>query len=139
MNSKEIVDCAMGRIKSDLILLNGKIVNVYTKEILDADIAICNDRIVHVGKNIDDLIGESTRIIDIDGLTISPGLIESHMHIESSMLTLSRFTEAVVPHGTTTVVIDPHELANVAGIDGLEILINEVKNSPITYLIEAPS
>ena len=139
MNTKEIVDCSMGRTKSDIVMLNGQLVNVYTKEIIEADIAICNDRIVYVGKNIDDLIGENTRIIDIEGFTICPGLIESHVHIESSMLTLSHFTEAIVPHGTTTVVIDPHELANVAGIDGLEILINEVKNSPISYLIEIPS
>ena len=102
-------------------------------------IAICKDRIVHVGKNIEDLIGENTRVIELKGLTICPGLIESHVHIESSMLTLSRFTEAVVPHGTTTVVIDPHELANVTGVEGLEIIINEVKNSPISYLIEVPS
>ena len=139
MNSKEIVNCAMGRKKSDLVLLNGQIANVYTKEILEANIAVCNDRIVHVGKDLDDLIGENTKIIDVEGLTVCPGLIESHIHIESSMLTLSKFTEAVVPHGTTTVVIDPHELANVAGVEGLEILINEAKNSPITYLIEVPS
>ncbi|MCG3220681.1 MAG: adenine deaminase, partial [Candidatus Heimdallarchaeota archaeon] len=139
MNTKEIVDCAMGRIKSDIVLLNSLVVNTYTKEIIDADVAIYKDRIVHVGKNINDLIGENTRIIDIEGSIICPGLIESHVHIESSMLTLSRFTEAIVPHGTTTAVIDPHELANVSGIEGLEILVDEVRNSPISYLIEVPS
>ncbi|MCG3226203.1 MAG: adenine deaminase [Candidatus Heimdallarchaeota archaeon] len=139
MNTKEIVDCAMGRTKSDIVLLNGQLVNVYTKEIIEVDVAICKDRIVHVGKNTNDLIGENTRIINIEGSIICPGLIESHVHIESSMLTLSRFTEAIVTHGTTTAVIDPHELANVAGIDGLEILVDEVRNSPISYLIEVPS
>ncbi|NPD87655.1 MAG: adenine deaminase [Asgard group archaeon] len=139
MNTKEIVDCAMGRIKSDIVLLNGQLVNVYTKEIIEADIAISKDRIVHVGKNTNDLIGENTRVIDIEESIICPGLIESHVHIESSMLTLSRFTEAIVPHGTTTAVIDPHELANVAGMEGLEILVNEARNSPISYLIELPS
>ncbi len=139
MNTKEIVDCAMGRTKSDIVLLNGQLVNVYTKEIIEVDVAICKDRIVHVGKNTNDLIGENTRIINIEGSIICPGLIESHVHIESSMLTLSRFTEAIVTHGTTTAVIDPHELANVAGIGGLEILVDEVRNSPISYLIEVPS
>lgn len=139
MNTKEIVDCAMGRTKSDIVLLNGQLVNVYTKEIIEVDVAICKNRIVHVGKNTNDLIGENTRIINIEGSIICPGLIESHVHIESSMLTLSRFTEAIVTHGTTTAVIDPHELANVAGIDGLEILVDEVRNSPISYLIEVPS
>ena len=100
MNTKDIVDCAMGRIKSDIALLNGKVVNVYTKEIVEADIAICKERIVHVGKNIADLIGENTKVIDVEGSILCPGLVESHVHIESSMLTLSNFTEAIIPHGT---------------------------------------
>jgi len=139
MKTDEIIKCALGEIKADITLTNGHIVNVYTREIIPGSVVICKDKIVYVGENIDDFIGNSTKVINVDNSIICPGLIESHIHIESSMLTLTEFTKAIIPHGTTTVVIDPHELVNVTGVDGLELLISEVKSSPIRYLIELPS
>ena len=135
----EIIEAALGKRKADIILRGGNVVNVYTKEILRNDIVITDGLVVHVGQNTDFFEGENSTIKDVSGKIICPGLIDSHIHIESSMLTLSEFTRAIIPRGTTTVVIDPHELANVTGILGLEILIDEASTSPITYLIEAPS
>ncbi|MHA1198438.1 MAG: adenine deaminase [Candidatus Heimdallarchaeaceae archaeon] len=139
MNTKELIDSAMAKIKADIILRGGKYVNVYTKELLKADIVITSNKIVHIGSDTTEFEGNKTKIISLNDEIICPGLIESHIHIESSMLTLSEFSKAVIPHGTTTLVIDPHELANVSGIPGLNILIEESKNLPLRYLIEAPS
>ena len=135
----ETINAAMGKKKADLILRGGKVINVYTREILENDVVITGNQVVHVGINSEDFEGEKTLVKNIKGSFVCPGLIESHIHIESSMLTLSEFTKAVIPHGTTTVVIDPHELANVTGVPGINILIDEASKSPITYLIEAPS
>ncbi len=139
MNTKKIIECAMANIKANIILRGGKYVNVYTREILNGDIVITEDKIVHIGEKTKEFEGENTQVIELSEEVICPGLIESHVHIESSMLTLSEFTKAVIPHGTTTAVIDPHELVNVSGIPGLDILMDEAKRLPIRYLIEAPS
>lgn len=139
MNTKKLIDSSMARIKADIILRGGKYVNVYTKELLKSDIVITENKIVHIGLDTTEFEGEKTKIIMLEGEIICPGLIESHIHIESSMLTLPEFSKAVIPHGTTTLVIDPHELANVSGIPGLNILIEESKTLPLRYLIEAPS
>ena len=139
MDTKNLIDSAMARSKADLIIRGGQYVNVYTKELLRGDVVVKSNKIVHVGLNTEEFEGENTRIFNLHNEIVCPGLIESHIHVESSMLTLSEFTKAVVPHGTTTLVIDPHELANVSGVPGLDILIDESKHSPIRYLIEAPS
>ncbi len=139
MNTKKLIDSSMAKIKADIILRGGVYVNVYTKELLRSDIVITENKIVYVGLNSDEFAGEETTIITLRDEIVCPGLIESHIHIESSMLTLPEFSKAVIPHGTTTLVIDPHELANVSGIPGLNILIEESKLLPIRYLIEAPS
>ncbi len=137
--TKELVDNAMARKKADIVLKNCKVLNIFTREIIEADIVITRGRTVHVGKLSDEFIGKGTLILDIAGAYASPGFIESHIHVESSMLTLSEFTKAVALRGTTTVVIDPHELANVCGLAGLEHFIQESQKQPITFLIEAPS
>ncbi|MHA1407845.1 MAG: adenine deaminase [Candidatus Heimdallarchaeaceae archaeon] len=139
MDTLEIIKSAMAEKKADLILENCKIINVLTREVLEGNIVLKGKRIVHIGENTSEFLGESTRIIDVENSYVCPGLIDSHIHVESSMLTLTEFTKTVIPHGTTTCVIDPHELANVTGIDGLNVLIKEAKTSPIRFLIEAPS
>ena len=139
LDTYEIIKAAKGDIKADIILRGGDVVNVYTREIIKADIVVTNGRIVHVGLKSEDFEKQETHIIDVTNHVVCPGLIESHIHIESSMLTLSEFTKAIIPHGTTTVVIDPHELVNVTGIKGLELLISEASYSPIRFLIELPS
>ena len=139
MNTKSIIESAMAKIKADIIFRGGKYVNVYTKELLTSDIVVTDNKIVYVGNDTIEFEGEQTQVIQLEGKIVCPGLIESHIHIESSMLTLPEFSKAVIPHGTTTLVIDPHELANVSGVQGLNILIKESKKLPIRFLIEAPS
>ena len=139
LETREIIKAALGKIKADIILRGGKIVNVYTREIIENDVVITSNKIIHVGEETEVFEGEHTSVKNIEGHFVCPGLIDSHIHIESSMLTITEFSKAIIPHGTTTVVIDPHELTNITGIPGLEILIDEATKSPITYLIEAPS
>ncbi len=139
MDTKNIIDSAMAKIKADIIFRGGQYVNVYTRELIRSDIVITKNKIVHIGKETSEFEGENTHIIHVADKIVCPGLIESHIHIESSMLTLPEFSKAVIPHGTTTLVIDPHELANVSGLQGLNILIEESKRLPIRFLIEAPS
>ncbi len=139
LDTHEIINAASGKIKADIILSGGEVVNVYTRELIKADVVITKGRIVHVGLLSIDFEDTETEVIDVSGSIICPGLIESHIHIESSMLTLTEFAKAVIPHGTTTVVIDPHELVNITGKKGLELLISEASKSPITFLIELPS
>ena len=131
MKTKEIIERAMAQIKADLILRGGKYVNVFTRELLDGDIVVSGSKIVHIGLQTSEFEGENTEILNVTGKIISPGLIESHIHVESSKLTLTEFTKAVITHGTTAAVIDPHELANVTGIKGLNVLFDEVRKQKI--------
>ena len=139
MNTKAKIESALGKIKADIILRGGLVANVLTKEILESDVVITTGYISHVGKDTADFEGKKTRIIDLEGKIICPGLIESHIHVESSMLSITQFSRVVIPHGTTTCVIDPHELANVVGVQGLEVFLEQAKQSPIRFLVEAPS
>jgi len=139
LRTEEIISYAMADKKASLILRGGKVANVYTRELIDADVVIADNYIVYVGKNTDDFKGEKTQIIKLEDKVICPGLIESHIHVESSMLSLTEFSKVVVSKGTTTCVIDPHEIANVCGIQGINLFIEESKELPVKFLIEAPS
>ncbi len=139
MDTRAKIEIALGKTKADIILRGGLIANVLTKEILESDVVITAGYIGHVGKDTSDFEGKKTRIIDLKGKIICPGLIESHIHVESSMLSVTQFSRAVIPHGTTTCVIDPHELVNVTGVQGLEVFLEQAKKSPIRFLVEAPS
>jgi len=139
LRTEEIISYAMAEKKASLILRGGKVANVYTRELIDADVVITDNYIVYVGKNTEDFEGEETQIIELKNKIICPGLIESHIHVESSMLSLTEFSKVVVSKGTTTCVIDPHEIANVCGIEGIDIFIEESKELPVKFLIEAPS
>ncbi len=134
----EMIKCAVGEISADLVIQNGIIANVLTKELINDSLAVKSGRIARIG-SCTDIIGKDTNVIDADGKIISPGFIESHIHVESSMLTLTQFSAAIAPHGTTTTVIDPHEIANVLGARGVRLLIEEKKQLPLRYLIEVPS
>lgn len=129
----KIIESALGKAEADLVLKNGKYVNVFTGEVLSGDIAITDGVICGIG----DYHGK--REIDISGKTVIPGLIDGHVHIESSQLTPEEFATLVVPHGTTTVIADPHEIVNVCGEDGLRYMINAAKNTPLEVKFQLPS
>ncbi len=119
---------------SPTAIKNGNLVNVSTGEIYKTDISINNGKITAVRENI-----TGKNIINARSKFIIPGLIESHIHIESSMVSLTEFSKAVIPHGTTTIINDPHEIANVLGISGINFLINESKNVPVNFYFTIPS
>ncbi|MFX1516326.1 MAG: adenine deaminase [Promethearchaeota archaeon] len=136
---KELISCARGEIPSDLLIKNGTLVNVITRELYKADIAIYNNRITNVATP-GSLDPENTKKqMDMTGKYISPGLIESHLHIESTMMPPSEFAKVVVPRGTTTVLLDPHEIGNTLGVKGLLLLLSQSEGLPLRFLIEIPS
>lgn len=139
-NSRELVDCAMGRIPAHLVIKNGQWVCVQTGEIIPhTDIAIRSGRIAWVGENADHTIGAETRVIQADGMFLVPGLLDAHMHVESGMVTVTEFVRAVVPHGTTGMFIDPHEIANVFGLRGVRIMVDDAAKQPIHVFVQMPS
>ncbi|MCL6585947.1 MAG: adenine deaminase [Anoxybacillus sp.] len=118
---------------ADIVVKNGKIINVFTHEIIQADIAIANGKIVGLGEY------DGHTIIDAQGKYVCPGLIDGHVHIESSMVTPSEFARVVIPHGITTVITDPHEIANVAGTKGIEFMLNDSNDIPLDVYVMLPS
>ena len=130
----------MGRSPADLLIRNGRWVCVQSGEIIaGTDIAITGERIAFVGLNASHTIGNQTRIIDADGRYLAPGLLDGHMHIESGMLTITEFVRTVISHGTTGMFIDPHEIANVFGLDGVKLMIDEAARQPIHVFVQMPS
>lgn len=138
--SKTLVDTALGRVKADLVITNGVLVNVYTGELIDeVNVAVKGDRIAHVGDKIDHLIGPETTVVDAKGHYLAPGFLDGHVHIESSMLLPTEFARAVLPHGTTAVFADPHEIANVLGVRGIRLILENSENIPLKVYIAIPS
>jgi adenine deaminase len=133
----QYVDAALGRRPLTLLIRNTKLVNVHTGEIYPSSIGVYGDRIVFVG--IDDKALISSSVINAGGAYAIPGLIDTHLHVESTMLTPSRFAEAVLPHGTTTAVADPHEIANVLGKHGVKMMIENAKDTPMKLYFFAPT
>ncbi|MDP4143350.1 MAG: adenine deaminase [Bacillota bacterium] len=127
------INVAMKRESADLVIKNANIINVFTKEIIKGDIAICKDQIVGIGDY------RGVREIDAAGKYVCPGLIDSHVHIESTMVTPSEFAKAVIPYGTTTIIADPHEIANVCGINGIQFMLNQSKALPLNVYFMVPS
>lgn len=137
--TKDLSSAAMGLTKSDLVIKNVNLINVNTAEILNnIDIAIVKGRIALVG-NAEHTIGDKTQVIDGTGLYASPGFIDTHIHVESSMLTVKEYARCVVPHGTTTIFMDPHEIANVLGMNGVNLMIDDSKNIPLRVYTAMPS
>ena len=134
-----LVAVASGRAAADLVIRAGQVVNVHTREVLIWQIAIAEGRFAYVGPDASHCIGKNTRIIDADGRYVIPGLCDGHMHIESGMLTPAEFSAAVIPHGTTTMFTDPHEIANVLGLRGVRLMHDEALMQPINVFTQMPS
>ena len=136
----DLVNVAAGRSPADMIVRGGIWVNVHTRETLpDHDIAIVQGRIAFVGSNADHCKGPNTQIIEAHGRYMIPGLCDGHMHIESGMLTPAEFARAVIPHGTTSMFTDPHEIANVLGLEGVRMMHDEALMQPVNIFTQMPS
>jgi adenine deaminase len=130
----------MGREPADLVIRNGRWVNVHSGEIIPGtDVAVWNGRVAYVGEDAGHTIGEGTQIIDAAGRYLVPGLCDAHMHVESGMVTVTEFARAVIPHGTTSMFIDPHEIANVLGLPGVRLMHDEAATLPINIYVQMPS
>ena len=134
----QLVGVAAGRIAADTVILGGKVANVHTREILRWDIAIVAGRFAYVGPDASHCIGPETEVLRTDGFVI-PGLCDGHMHVESGMLTPAEFARAVIPHGTTTMFTDPHEIANVMGLMGVKLMHDEGLMQPVNIFTQMPS
>ncbi|PIS29798.1 MAG: adenine deaminase [Candidatus Marinimicrobia bacterium CG08_land_8_20_14_0_20_45_22] len=133
MFTEQLIRAARGEVQIDLLLKNARIVNLISGEIYKTDIGIFDGRIVGFGDYL------SEKIIDLDGQYIAPGLIDGHVHIESSLLSPAEFARTVLPFGTTTVVADPHEIANVLGSEGIQLMIDLSEKLPIDIFFMIPS
>ena len=135
-----LVGVAAGRVPADMVITGGRLVNVQTREILDGwQVAIAQGRFAYVGIDASHCIGPETKMVDATGHYLIPGLCDGHMHIESGMLTPAEFAAAVIPHGTTTMFTDPHEIANVLGLNGVRLMHDEALMQPINIYTQMPS
>ena len=135
-----LVDTAMGRIPADMVITNGKWVSVQSGEIIpDTSIAIKDGHIAYVGEDVSHTIGKKTKVIDAKGRYLVPGLLDGHMHVESGMVTVTEFVRAVAVRGTTGMFIDPHEMANVFGLKGVKLMVDEAQQQPIHVWVQMPS
>ncbi|MEP7173129.1 MAG: adenine deaminase [Aestuariivirga sp.] len=135
-----LINVAAGRAPADMVITNGRWVNVHSGEIIPAtDVAIAGQRFAYVGPNAKPMIGKNTKVIDAAGRYLVPGLCDGHMHVESGMVTVTEFARAVIPHGTTSMFIDPHEIANVLGVAGVRLMHDEAAGLPINVFVQMPS
>lgn len=136
----QLVDVAAGRSPADLVVRRGRWVNVHSGEIVPStDIAIAAGRFAYCGPDAGHCIGEETEVVDAAGRYLVPGLCDGHMHVESGMLTVTEFARAVIPHGTTSMFVDPHEIANVLGLAGVRLMHDEAAGLPINVFVQMPS
>ncbi len=133
MDLKQFIDAASGRKKADMVFRNGKIINVFTGEIQENSLAVKDGIILGYGAY------EGNCEVDLEGAYIAPGFVDAHVHIESSLTTPENFSSLVVPRGTTTVIADPHEIANVCGLDGIRYMLDASENLPLDCLFMLPS
>ena len=136
MSYEEMVKTSRGEAQFDLLLKNVKLVNVSTREVYETNVGIHRNLISYVG-GLEDFKSKET--FDANGMYAIPGLIDSHLHIESCMVTPPRFAEAVLPHGTTTVAVDPHEIGNVLGKAGVKMMLDASEGLPLKVLVLAPT
>jgi adenine deaminase len=134
-----LVAVAAGRTPADLVVRNVQLVNVQTREVLPWQVAVSQGRFAYVGVDTSHCIGPETQVIDGAGCYLIPGLCDGHMHIESGMLTPAELAAAVIPHGTTTMFTDPHEIANVLGLDGVRMMHDEALMQPVNIYTQMPS
>ncbi|MEJ2151240.1 MAG: amidohydrolase family protein, partial [Chloroflexota bacterium] len=134
MEREKLIEIARGDKPAAVLLKNARLVNVFTGEIWPTDIAIRRSRIVGLGEGY-----EAEQEIDLDGKYVAPGYIDAHVHIESAMVTPREFARAVLPHGVTSVVTDPHEIANVLGLEGIGFMLGEAKYGSLSMYVMASS
>jgi adenine deaminase len=134
MKIREIVPVALGREPADVLLTNARIVNVFSGQVENANVALFRKRIAGVGDYT-----EGKSVIDLEGAFLVPGFVDAHVHMESSLVSPREFANAVLPRGTTTVIADPHEIANVMGTEGLDYLIKSTDGIPLNVYIALPS
>ncbi|HSJ87448.1 MAG TPA: adenine deaminase [Anaerolineales bacterium] len=138
--TRALVDVAMGRVPADLVIRNGQWVAVQSGEIIPgSDIAIKDGHIAYVGEDATHTIGKKTKVIDAKGRYLVPGLLDGHMHVESGMVTVTEFVRAVAVRGTTGMFIDPHEMANIFGLKGVKLMVDEAQKQPIHVWVQMPS
>src|SRR4051812_8031447 len=130
----DLIEKAKNIKEVDLILKNGEIVDVFSLETFKADVAIYQGYIVGIGH-----FEENENTVDVSNQLIIPGLIDGHIHIESTMVRPSEFSRAIIKHGITTVVTDPHEIANVSGIEGIKFMLDDASNAIVDILVKLPS
>ena len=133
MSLEDLIRAAGGKRRADLLLRNARVVNVFSGEIIPGDLAVYGGKVCGMGSY------RAEEIIDLENRLLLPGYIDGHLHIESSMVTVPEFAEAVVPLGTTTVIIDPHEIANVLGLDGIRYMLESSKHQPLDVFLMLPS
>ena len=137
--TRELTAVCMGREPAELVIRGGRLVDVHTREVLDGvDVAVAHGRVAMFG-DCAHTIGPATEQIDAGGAYLVPGLIDTHLHVESVMVTVTRFAEAVLPHGTTTAFIDNHEMANVFGLEGMRWMLEEGRGLPLKVYLAVPS
>ena len=129
-----LISVAKGELPADLVLTNARVVNVFTGEIESGNVAICGDRIAGIGD-----YHQAKQLLDLRGSYLAPGLINGHTHLESSMLDVGQYAQAVVPRGTLAVVTDLHEIANVCGVEGIRYMLGGARRLPLELFLMAPS
>lgn len=139
-SAARLIAVAAGRSPADLVICGGKLVNVQSREVLDGwQVAIADGRFAYCGPDASHCIGSDTEVIEAEGQYLIPGLCDAHMHIESGMLIPAEFASAVIPHGTTSMFTDPHEIANVMGLRGVRLMHDEALLQPINIFTQMPS
>jgi adenine deaminase len=130
----------MGRAHADLVIRGGKWVSVQSGEIIPGtDVAVVDGHVAYVGSDASQTIGDKTKVVDAQGRYLVPGLLDAHMHIESGMVTVTEFVRAVAVRGTTSMFVDPHEIANVFGLKGVKLMVDEAQKQPIHVWVQMPS
>jgi adenine deaminase len=134
MDIRELIRIARNEQPADLLLKNARLVNVLSGEIYLTDIVVAGEQVAALGNGY-----QAKETIDLEGRYVSPGLIDAHVHIESSMVPPREFARAVLPHGVTTIISDPHEIANVLGLEGIRFMLQDAKYGPLSMFVDAPS
>ena len=130
---KNTIEISGGGKRVDLLLKNARVINTFSGDIHRTHVAVHRGRVVGFGDY------KAAQVMDLKGAYVSPGFIDGHVHIESSMVKIPEFARVVLPHGTTSAVIDPHEIANVLGLDGIKYMLASSEDSPLSVYVMLPS
>ncbi|MBE3072929.1 MAG: adenine deaminase, partial [Acidobacteria bacterium] len=133
MEIRTLIGHVRGQAPSDLLLENARVIDVLGGDVVRSDVAVCRSRIVGLGRY------DAAEVIDLQGSYLAPGFIDAHVHIESAMVPPAEYARAVAPLGTTTVVTDPHEIANVLGLDGIRYMFESARHGPLSMYVMLPA